>query len=45
MGDPLEYIQKAATQEELESWKGWCELESEPVSSNPRTARLIITQS
>lgn len=30
--DPLEFIQTPATNEELEAWKGWVELESEPVS-------------
>ena len=32
IADPLEFIQTQATNEELESWKGWVELESEPVS-------------
>ena len=41
IGDPLEFIQTPATREELEVWKGWVELESEPVSfSTNSPARL-----
>lgn len=32
LADPLKFIQTAAKEEELQEWKGWCELESEPVS-------------
>lgn len=30
--DPLAFIQTPAANEELDGWKGWVELESEPVS-------------
>lgn len=32
IADPLAFIQTPATNEELDGWKGWVELESEPVS-------------
>lgn len=32
IADPLAFIQTRATDEELDGWKGWVELESEPVS-------------
>ena len=32
IADPLAFIQTPATNDELDGWKGWVELESEPVS-------------
>jgi hypothetical protein len=29
--DPLKYVMVSTTASELETWKGWCEVESEPV--------------
>lgn len=29
--DPLDFITKATTKSDLDKWKGWCEVESEPV--------------
>lgn len=29
--DPLKYVMVSTTESELETWKGWCEVESEPV--------------
>lgn len=31
--DPLDFITKATTKSDLDKWKGWCEVESEPVCS------------
>lgn len=35
INDPMEFITKATTKSDLDKWKGWCEVESEPVCRLP----------
>jgi hypothetical protein len=40
--DTMAYIMKTATAEDRQSWKGWCEIESEPVSRIPKRKRSTV---
>ncbi|KFY24643.1 hypothetical protein V493_05118 [Pseudogymnoascus sp. VKM F-4281 (FW-2241)] len=41
--DPLDFITKATTKSDLEKWKGWCEVESEPAFFNVILRHLGVT--
>jgi hypothetical protein len=41
--DAMAYITKTATAEDRQSWKGWCEIESEPVCQTWLIWLLIIS--
>ncbi|KFZ13203.1 hypothetical protein V501_03814 [Pseudogymnoascus sp. VKM F-4519 (FW-2642)] len=41
--DPLDFITKATTKSDLDKWKGWCEVESEPAFFNVILRHLGVT--